>query len=82
MGFGIEYETNKFKVFFGNKKFGEEHLIDVTKQMPIQFMNQSHSAVIEDFSDFKDYNCDGLTTTQSEIALAIRTADCLPIVIH
>lgn len=78
---GIEFVIDKYKVFFGNNKFTEEKLIDITLQNPIQFMHQIHSSEILEFTDFKDYTCDGLTSLEPNLALAIRTADCLPIFI-
>ncbi|MCB0356265.1 MAG: polyphenol oxidase family protein, partial [Bdellovibrionales bacterium] len=78
---GISVHNDNYFVFFGNKELCEENLINVTQQLPIQFMQQTHSNKILEFTSFQDYSCDGLTTTQKNVFLAIRTADCLPIVL-
>lgn len=78
---GIGYQNSGFKIFFGNKLLTEEKLDEVVPNTPVQFMLQTHGIRIEEFNESKKYSCDGLTTTQPHIALAIKTADCMPIII-
>lgn len=79
--FGINYHLAGVKIIFGNKAFTRDHLKDFSQQVPVQFMKQVHGNQILEFSKIKDYECDGLTTAETQSALAIKTADCLPIVI-
>jgi len=67
-------------------------IIDTYKQLtnlniPIIKMNQTHSDIITIIDDFPKkqlttiQNTDGLITTQKNIALTVKFADCMPIII-
>jgi len=48
----------------------------------ISFMNQTHSNKIKEIKYFKNYiNSDAIYTYKSEIACAVMTADCIPILV-
>ena len=49
---------------------------------PVVFMKQSHSNLVSVVSDTAiSPNADGLVTTNRDIALAVRVADCLPLLL-
>ena len=49
---------------------------------PVVFMNQSHSNLVSVVSDTATTpDADGLVTTNRDIALAVRVADCLPLLL-
>jgi len=53
------------------------------KKYKVITMNQIHSDIIKVVSPMrKKYKCDGLYTTKKEYILCVKTADCVPILIH
>ncbi len=57
-------------------------LVSDFAQTPVRWMHQVHGvevAVAEDIED--EFECDALITTQKGLALAVQTADCVPILI-
>ena len=49
----------------------------------LQFMRQNHGAEVALVTEaIPDPDCDAMITTNPEIALAVLTADCLPILVH
>jgi YfiH family protein len=49
---------------------------------PVVFMKQSHSDLVSEVSDTSvTPDADGLVTTNRDIALAVRVADCLPLLL-
>lgn len=61
------------------------NVMNLQKQLSIKniaLMNQSHSNIVHELVDYKNYiNSDSLFTYNKSIACAVITADCLPILI-
>ena len=59
-----------------------ENLKESNNISNISFMNQTHSNKIKEIKYFKNYiNSDAIYTYKSQIACAVMTADCIPILV-
>ena len=79
-GIGSNDDTNNVK----------KNLEIVSKTFNIEsnrlaLMNQTHSnkvTIIDEFNNFKRFDCDALLTSKDDIALCVLTADCAPELIY
>ena len=79
-GIGSNDDTNNVK----------KNLEIVSKTFNIEsnrlaLMNQTHSnkvTIIDEFNNFKRFDCDALLTSKDDIALCVLTADCAPVLIY
>lgn len=75
--FDKDYNPNRAKIYHQNlfSDFLQESKTCV-------FMDQIHSNIVEDFDEnFSNFSCDGLFSTQKELALCVLSADCLPLLL-
>lgn len=75
---GILIRDASFEIFFGNKKFSTE--VESTFNSEFSFVKQVHGCTVVPASTTL-MQADGHWTKESEITLAIKTADCLPVLV-
>lgn len=79
---GFEYKTNSVLVFFGNKNCT---LAELKKNYPFlnfRLIRQTHSDIlIKSVENTEDIEADAHWTQEKNIALVIKTADCLPLLV-
>ncbi len=82
---GLSFENDKIKVFFGNKMFTTGQLT-VEKNFGLHSVKQTHSDGFFTVDDVKPASPtpdgDALGTVLLNQYLFVKTADCLPILIH
>lgn len=80
--FGEFYEDERVFVFFGNINFEQKHF-EFFPDIEFNLIKQVHgNTVIEPISPSKDLvRADGHLTNRTKLALAIQTADCLPLMV-
>lgn len=85
---GFFHESADTLVFFGNKNSSAENLITTFPDYKFCFVQQSHSDVVV-YSDHLALGrtpvaqgADAHFTKERRLALCIRTADCVPVLIH
>ena len=90
---GQFFQNEKIFVFFGNKNCTKEILLQEFSDFTFVEVNQKHTDILHptstDLNHFSNerwftYNtiADAISTTLSKVALVIKTADCLPILVH
>ena len=57
-------------------------LASIGKSSGLAYMKQIHGPDVKLIKEPGVYECDGLFTVESELALVVRTADCLPLVFY
>ena len=80
LGFGFEYRTKDFLMFFGNKEGSLEKLQDHYPGFSFRFLKQVHGDQCV-LSGNEVVEADAHYTEERNTALCIRTADCNPILI-
>ncbi len=77
-------QNNEVEVFFGNRLANEAALAVEFSGLQLASLNQIHTAVIIDrtLPGRHETSADGHLTRVPGLALAIRTADCLPVMIY
>lgn len=82
---GLSFENDKVKVFFGNKSFSTSQL-PTEKDFGLHSVKQTHSDIFHLVKSHKPFNPqpegDALGTSLINQYLFVKTADCLPILIH
>lgn len=80
---GHVYEDADVTVFFGNRFSGRESLTMSFPDYSLMLLNQTHSDVVVE-SPFTGPapEADAHITSTKRVALCVRTADCLPVLIH
>lgn len=82
---GLFFEDDKIEVFFGNRSFSLHELTSL-KPTGVHTVKQTHSdifhAIIRDEPIHPQPEGDALGTALRRQILAIKTADCLPVMIH
>lgn len=82
---GLSYENDRVKIFFGNKNFATSQL-NAEKNFGLHSVKQSHGDIFYLVEDIKPANPlpegDALGTKLVNQFLFVKTADCLPILIH
>lgn len=81
---GFEYSTCDYLVFFGKKEASIDNLKAMYPYLNFARLRQCHSDISVKIShEYKDLSQEGdaLFTTEKNIALAISTADCIPVLI-
>ena len=78
--FGIEFKTDSFHMFYGNKNGSLDQLKKLYPQFEFRFLKQVHgnSCVL---SSSEEVEADAHYTDEKNLALCIRTADCNPVLI-
>ncbi len=79
-------ETTDVTVFFGDWRSSAQALTTAFPEYQLRFLKQTHSDVVvvsnSSSSGQSDESADGHLTSERKLALCIRTADCLPIMIY
>lgn len=82
---GLLYEDDAVEVFFGNKHFSLTELTSL-KPIGVHTVKQTHSDIFHEIRSPEPVHPqpegDALGTRLSKQYLAIKTADCLPVMIH
>ncbi len=82
---GLSFENDRLKVFFGNKTFAPSQL-NAEKTFGLHSVKQTHSDMFYEVQDAKPANPipdgDALGTNLVNQYLFVKTADCLPVLIH
>ena len=81
---GVLIEDSHFEIFFGNKTFSA--LVDASQEHELFLLKQVHGCAVVPAASLVISNAplieaDGHWTTEANKSLAIKTADCLPILI-
>tara|TARA_B100000900_G_scaffold92264_1_gene75586 strand:- start:710 stop:1426 length:717 start_codon:yes stop_codon:yes gene_type:complete len=81
-----EFKYANFSYSVGDRNLAVSKNIDIlrvsNKLRNISFMNQTHSNKIKKIKYFKNYiNSDAIYTSKPDIACAVLTADCIPILV-
>jgi len=81
-----EFKYANFSYSVGDSNLAVSKNIESLKESNnltnISFMNQTHSNKIKEIKYFKNYiNSDAIYTYKSQIACAVMTADCIPILV-
>jgi YfiH family protein len=78
---GLQIQTDKYHVFFGNKKASIEILKSKFSDYQFLRVKQTHSSfVVLASTEVKE--ADAHYTDKKNLALVVSTADCVPILIH
>lgn len=78
---GLLFENSEFTIFFGNGNVGADELAKIFPEFEFRHVNQTHSDIAVESQTGETPTADAHFTQAFNIALLIRTADCLPIVI-
>lgn len=77
---GSIYHGQDYFVFFGNKVSSADNLLTAFPKLKFRHLKQIHSDIIVP-SSVEEREADGHWTQDKNIALCIKTADCVPIMI-
>ena len=81
--YGFEFNDGKVLVFFGNKTCSIEKLNFNYPEFNIRQVHQKHTdKIIKSNDDSAAVLADAHWTQEKNVALLIKTADCMPILIH
>jgi YfiH family protein len=76
-------EQTGVTVFFGNKRATHENVAASFPEYGLVILNQTHSdKVVESISSAQSVDGDAHFSRTTKLALCIRTADCVPVMIH
>ena len=64
-----------------NAQFNDSYDLDNSDDLEIASMEQSHSDVSIEVDTTGTYKADGLITNKKKLALVVKTADCMPVII-
>lgn len=82
---GLQFEDDKIEIFFGNKFFALTELTSL-KPIGVHTVKQTHSDIFHVISRPEPIHPqpegDALGTLLTKQYLAIKTADCLPVMVH
>lgn len=82
---GLSFENERLKIFFGNKSFATSQLPN-EKNFGLHSVKQVHSDIFHVVDSTTPFNPqpegDALGTTLVNQYLFVKTADCLPVLIH
>lgn len=79
---GHFFEDSAVMAFFGDRTSSPESLKQAFHALPFVYLNQTHSDIVLMSNRDAVMSGDAHVTTERRIALCIRTADCLPVLIH
>jgi YfiH family protein len=81
---GHVVEQSRVTVFFGDNRSSKENVAAAFPEYELVILNQTHSDIVLDSTSFEitSSEADAHYTRQSKFALGIRTADCIPVMIH
>ena len=77
---GLLFETEEFTIFFGNGNVSADEIATYFSAFEFRSLNQTHSDVAVQSTRDKP-SADAHFTNEPNMALMIRTADCLPVFI-
>lgn len=78
---GYSLKTSSALLFFGTRHLLKSDLSDYFPQYTFCFLKQVHSNVVVEANEGTMIEADGHWTTQKGLAVAIQTADCMPVLI-
>ena len=79
---GFEFKTDSHLVFYGKKNCSLENLISKYNAFEFRQVKQTHSDILlHSFAKSEDTEADAHYTSEKNIALVVRTADCIPAMI-
>lgn len=80
---GFEFKTQNHLVFYGKKNCSIENLESEYKNFKFRQVKQTHSDIlIESVLGSEDIEADAHFTSEKNVALVVRTADCIPAMIY
>ncbi len=79
---GHVLEALDVTVFFGNRRSKIEELETLFPDYRFAQLNQSHSDIVQHARDTLHREGDAHITREPKLALCIKTADCIPVMIH
>lgn len=80
---GFEYQDHNIIVFFGKKNTKIEDLEKYFPQLKFRTIRQTHSRIVlPSVQNSQDTEADAHFTKEKNVALVVKTADCLPIMIY
>jgi YfiH family protein len=80
---GFELQTNSHVIFFGKKTATLENLQQHWPQFIFRQIKQTHSDIlIKSVNNSENIEADAHATSERNLALVIRTADCIPALIY
>ncbi len=81
--FGFEHKSSDHIIFFGNKNCTIETLQHIYPHFEFRMLKQTHSDILIQSTTGSDLiEADAHWTTDKNIALVIKTADCIPALIY
>lgn len=78
--FGLQFQSSHYTIFFGNTHFGPNEYTQNFSEFELRTIKQIHGNEVV-LSTPSTVEADGHFTAQANLALQIKTADCLPIFI-
>lgn len=75
-------KSENYTIVFGKKNFNINDFLKANNIKHHSYCEQTHSNIMFKADIDKTYKCDALHTTDKNHALIIKTADCVPILIH
>lgn len=80
---GVSYQNNRLLVFFGKKNCDIQRIQTLFPHLEFRSVKQKHSdKFIQSFQDSSNTEADAHWTNEKNVALLIKTADCLPIMAY
>jgi YfiH family protein len=79
---GHTFEDSEVTIFFGNNESSREALTMCFPDYRLSYVKQTHSRIAVESPGDETREADGQVTSEKRVALCIRTADCVPVMIH
>lgn len=80
---GFEYEDDKYILFFGKKNCTLDMVKRKFSKINFRAVKQTHSKIaIPSALGSEDIEADAHYTSENNVGLVIKTADCLPLLVH
>jgi polyphenol oxidase len=79
---GHQFENDEIFVFFGNRRFLAEGFLNSYPAFRPLFLKQTHSSTVVEAPAAPETEADAHLTAVPGLALCVRTADCLPVMIY
>jgi YfiH family protein len=79
---GHAFEDSEVTVFFGHRDSSAEALRMAFPDYSLAYTKQTHSNIVVVSPGDSEREADAQVTSERRVALCIRTADCIPVMIH
>ncbi len=80
---GFELKTKNTLIFFGKKDCSLENLKQHYKNIEFRTVHQTHSdIIIQSLRESESIQADAHYTQEMNVGLVVKTADCIPLMIH